>query len=51
MAHLREQAYLVKGLRITIIDARESVIKFTEVGKELYIRDYLQQLPVADVLF
>src|SRR5665213_3058458 len=38
VSHLREQAYLVKELRITIIDARESGISFKEVGKELYLR-------------
>ncbi|MDE1924595.1 MAG: type IIA DNA topoisomerase subunit B [Patescibacteria group bacterium] len=51
VAHLREQAYLVKGLRITIIDARESGIKFTEVGKELYIRGYLSNSPSQTFYF
>ena len=51
VAHLREQAYLVKGLRITIIDARASGIKFTEVGKELYIRDYLSDSPSQTFYF
>jgi DNA gyrase subunit B len=51
VAHLREQAYLVKGLRITIIDARESGIKFTEVGKDLYIRDYLSNSPSQTFYF
>ena len=41
VSHLREQAYLVKGLRITIVDARESGIKMPEPGKKLYIRDEL----------
>ncbi len=45
VAHLREQAYLVKGLRITMVDARGSGMKFTDVGKELYIRSYLAQYP------
>ncbi len=51
VSHLREQAYLVKGLRITIIDARESGIKFTEVGKELYIRAYLTGSPSQTFYF
>jgi DNA gyrase subunit B len=51
VSHLREQAYLVKGLRITIIDARESGIKFTDVGKELYIRSYLSNSPSQTFYF
>ena len=51
VSHLREQAYLVKGLRITIIDARESGIKFTDVGKELYIRSYLTNSPSQTFYF
>lgn len=51
VSHLREQAYLVKGMRITIIDARESSINFTEVGKELYIRDYLTDSPSQTFYF
>jgi DNA gyrase subunit B len=51
VSHLREQAYLVKGLRITIIDARESGMKFTEVGKELYIRQYLSNCPSQTFYF
>jgi DNA gyrase subunit B len=45
VGHLREQAYLVKGLRITIIDARESGMKLPEPGKKLYIRDELTACP------
>ncbi|HVV15302.1 MAG TPA: DNA topoisomerase (ATP-hydrolyzing) subunit B [Candidatus Paceibacterota bacterium] len=51
VAHLREQAYLVKGMRITIIDARESGLKFTDAGKELYLRDYLTQSPSQTFYF
>jgi len=51
VSHLREQAYLVKGLRITIIDARESGLKFTDVGKELYIRAYLTNSPSQTFYF
>src|SRR6185312_9244806 len=49
--HLREQAYLVKGMRITIIDARESGMKFTDVGKELFIREYLTNSPSQTFYF
>lgn len=41
VSHLREQAYLVKSLRITVIDARESKAKLPAPGKALYIRDLL----------
>ncbi len=51
VSHLREQAYLVKGLRITIIDARQSELKFTQVGEELYIRDYLSDSPSQTFYF
>ncbi|HEY5383106.1 MAG TPA: DNA topoisomerase (ATP-hydrolyzing) subunit B [Candidatus Paceibacterota bacterium] len=51
VSHLREQAYLVKGLRITIIDARESNITFTDVGKELYLRQYLTNSPSQTFYF
>ncbi|HUD03037.1 MAG TPA: DNA topoisomerase subunit B [Candidatus Paceibacterota bacterium] len=51
VSHLREQAYLVKGLRITIIDARESGITFTDVGKELYLREYLTGSPSQTFYF
>lgn len=44
VAHLRQQAYLVKGLRITVIDARELeqvdvVDKKTRADKEVYLRN------------
>jgi DNA gyrase subunit B len=51
VSHLREQAYLVKELRITIIDARESGMKFTDVGKELFIRQYLSNSPSQTFYF
>lgn len=51
VGHLREQAYLVKGLRITIIDARESGVAFTEVGSELYVRSYLTNCPSETFYF
>jgi DNA gyrase subunit B len=45
VAHLREQAYLVRGLRITVIDARESGVKLPEPGEALFIRSALTHCP------
>jgi DNA gyrase subunit B len=36
--HMRQQAYLVRGLRIGVIDARESKVEIDEV-KDYYVRD------------
>jgi DNA gyrase subunit B len=38
VSHMRQQAYLVKGLRISVIDARESTEKFDE-SDAFYFRD------------
>jgi DNA gyrase subunit B len=51
VSHLREQAYLVKGLRITIIDARDSGFKLPQDGKQLYIRDSLFNSPSQTFYF
>ncbi len=51
VSHLREQAYLVKGLRITIIDARAGAVKLPVPGKELYIRDLLTAYPSQTFYF
>jgi DNA gyrase subunit B len=51
VAHLREQAYLVKGLRITIIDARQSGIKLPEPGEALYLRSQLSGSPSQTFYF
>jgi len=51
VAHLREQAYLVKGLRITIIDARQSGTKLPAAGEEFYIRDTLRHCPSQTFYF
>jgi len=51
VSHLREQAYLVKNLRITIIDARESNVKLPEPGKQLYIREFLRDCPSQTFYF
>lgn len=39
VAHMRQQAYLVKGLRISLIDAREQVAGFGSDDELVYIRD------------
>ncbi len=49
--HLREQAYLVKALRITIIDARKSNAKLPEPGKVFYMRDMLSDCPSQTFYF
>ncbi|MDQ5955476.1 MAG: gyrase subunit [Patescibacteria group bacterium] len=49
--HLREQAYLVKALRITIIDARKSTAKLPEPGKVFYMRDSLSDCPSQTFYF
>ncbi len=51
VSHLREQAYLVKGLRITIIDARQSGIKEPKAGDDLYIRSFLSDCPSQTFYF
>ncbi len=51
VAHLREQAYLVRGLRITIIDARESGVKVPSAGDGLYIRNQFHNSPSQTFYF
>ena len=51
VAHLREQAYLVKGMRISIIDARRSEAKMPRPGEVLYIRDQLRDCPSQSFYF
>ncbi|MSR70754.1 type IIA DNA topoisomerase subunit B [Candidatus Kaiserbacteria bacterium] len=51
VAHLREQAYLVKNMRITIIDARASEAKLPSVGDELFIRNLLRDCPSQSFYF
>lgn len=51
VSHLREQAYLVKGLRITIIDAREGGVKLPAPGKTLYMRDMVTHCPSQTFYF
>ncbi len=51
VAHLREQAYLVKGLRISIVDARGTTVKLPEAGKTLYMRENLLECPSQTFYF
>jgi DNA gyrase subunit B len=51
VSHLREQAYLVKGLRITIIDARKSNVKLPKPGEEFFMRDGLSDCPSQTFYF
>ncbi len=51
VGHLREQAYLVKALRITIIDARKSNAKLPEPGKVFYMREMLSDCPSQTFYF
>ena len=47
-AHLRQQAYLVRGLRITVIDAR-GLAKLPDVGSVMYVRDLPAQAGLGNV--
>ena len=51
VAHLREQAYLVKGLRITVVDARANGYKAPKPGEELFIRVNLHDYPSQSFYF
>ncbi|MDB5225790.1 MAG: gyrB [Candidatus Adlerbacteria bacterium] len=51
VSHLREQAYLVKGLRITIIDARKTQVKLPKPGEMLYVRHLLADSPSQTFYF
>ncbi len=51
VSHMREQAYLVKGLRITMVDARQGHLKLPEPGKQLYIRKLLHDYPSQTFYF
>jgi DNA gyrase subunit B len=49
--HLRQQAYLVKGLRIDIIDARESDLKKAEGKDYFWFRDLGLEIPSTTFYF
>jgi DNA gyrase subunit B len=50
VSHMREQAYLVKGLRISVFDARESKTPVKEEG-EFYLRDLNLEVPSQSFYF
>lgn len=47
--HMRQQAYLVRGLRITVIDARE--MKEVDLADVFYVRDLDLQVPSQTFYF
>ncbi len=49
--HLRQQAYLVKGMRITVIDAREVDVDVPKAGSVFYMRDELRNAPSMTFYF
>jgi len=49
--HLRQQAYLVKGLRITVIDARELDEKLVKDTEVFYFRELLLEAPSMSFYF
>jgi DNA gyrase subunit B len=51
VSHLREQAYLVKGLRITVIDGREGGVELPDAGDAFYMRDMLRHCPSQTYYF
>ncbi len=50
VSHLRQQAYLVRGLRISVVDAREMRGDFKDEG-QLYIRTLLTDQPSMSFYF
>jgi DNA gyrase subunit B len=51
VGHLRQQAYLVKGLRITVIDARDNDEKEVKDTDTFYIRDLGLESPSMSFYF
>ncbi len=49
LAHLRQQAYLVKGVRISVIDAREA--KVGDLDDIFYFRDLRTEVPSTSFYF
>ncbi len=49
--HVRQQAYLVKGMRISVIDAREADISIPKPGDMFYMRDALSDSPSMTFYF
>ncbi len=53
VTHLRQQAYLVKGMHLTVIDARESTEKLDtkSIADEVYISDMKLEVPKMTFYF
>ena len=53
VAHLRQQAYLVKGLHVTVLDARESEAKLDTKSLEMavYLADEFLEVPSMSFYF
>ena len=51
VAHLRQQAYLIKGTRITVVDARRSEAEIPNSGEGLYLRDLALDAPSMTFYF
>ena len=51
VSHLRQQAYLVKGTRITVIDAREDTRAGMEAEEAFYLRDIGLEVPSMTFFF
>jgi DNA gyrase subunit B len=51
VAHLRQQAYLVKGTRIAVIDARENTRAGMEAEEAFYLRDLGLESPSMSFFF
>jgi len=49
--HLRQQAYLVKGMRISVIDARALDIDIPKPGTMFYMREHLMNAPSMTFYF
>ena len=52
-SHLRQQAYLVKGLKLTVIDARESEVKLdpSTLASSIYLADEDLEVPKMSFYF
>ena len=50
VGHLRQQAYLVKALRVTVIDAREYTGKLS-LDNEVYLKDFGLEVPSMSFYF
>jgi DNA gyrase subunit B len=51
VTHLRQQAYLVKGVRIALFDARQSAAKTLSESEGLFLRDWNLNIPSTTFYF